>query len=141
MHGGVEHAVDSDPSHQEYGNPLRIRLPLSHGVKVIIAHCASLGNALYGSLVLPAVHPLNLVGGVCHHYCCSCRDLDNGGKTSVPCFELFMRMMREERWKDLLFGDISAVCLVSRMSCVKPLLDASWLHERLVNGTDYPLTK
>jgi hypothetical protein len=80
--------------------------------RVIIAHCASLGKAA---------------------------DLDNPGSDPVSCFQLFLRLMAEPQWEGLLFGDISATCLVSRMSCVRTLLDTPALHSRLVNGSDYPL--
>jgi len=39
-HAGEEAAVDS-PAAQELGNPLRLRRALEHGVRVIVAHCAT----------------------------------------------------------------------------------------------------
>ena len=42
-HGGKEQAVEAEED-QELGNPLRLRKPLDMGVRVIIAHAASLGS-------------------------------------------------------------------------------------------------
>jgi len=41
-HTGKEYAVDS-AEHQDLGNPLRLRRALDAGVRVIAAHCASMG--------------------------------------------------------------------------------------------------
>ena len=43
VHGGEEKAVRGS-GRQDFGNPLLLRQPLEHGVKVIVAHCASLGQ-------------------------------------------------------------------------------------------------
>ena len=43
VHAGDEKAVHGS-GRQDYGNPLLLRRPLEHGVKVIVAHCASLGQ-------------------------------------------------------------------------------------------------
>ena len=42
-HAGHEAAVDVGPG-QAFGNPLLLRRALDHGVRVVIAHCASLGK-------------------------------------------------------------------------------------------------
>ena len=42
-HGGEEQAVEAAED-QELGNPLRLRKPLDMGIRVIIAHAASLGS-------------------------------------------------------------------------------------------------
>src|SRR5262249_54329782 len=44
-HAGEEAAVDSAAA-QELGNPLRLRRALEHGVRVIVAHCATLGKGV-----------------------------------------------------------------------------------------------
>ena len=41
-HAGHELSVDSE--YQTFGNPLRLRRALDHGVRVIVAHCASFGK-------------------------------------------------------------------------------------------------
>jgi hypothetical protein len=58
----------------------------------------------------------------------------------VSNFDLFMRLMNEKRYEGLVFGDISAMTQFNRAG--KPLatiLEREDLHERLVNGSDYPL--
>ncbi|MEW6072137.1 MAG: amidohydrolase [Planctomycetota bacterium] len=111
-HAGHERAVHA-AGDQELGNPLRLRRALERGVRVVIAHCASLGEA---------------------------RDLDAGGTARRPCFDLFLRLMGEKAHAGRLFGDISALPLVNR--CGRPLRElllASDLHPRLADGSDYPL--
>jgi predicted TIM-barrel fold metal-dependent hydrolase len=114
-HGGDELAVQGG-GHQHLGNPLLLRRPLEHGVRVIVAHCASQG-----------------VG----------QDLRKPKKADHPVrnFELLLDMMREPTYEALLFGDISAVTQINRApESLKTLLLAEDLHHRLINGSDYPLT-
>lgn len=116
-HTGEERAVDAAGA-QDLGNPLRLRRALEQGVTVILAHCASLGDG---------------------------EDLDaalesGGDRARVPNFDLFVRLMEEERWVGRLFGEISAVTLANRdVTVVQQLLARRDLHTRLVNGSDYPL--
>ena len=60
-----------DQQYQKFGNPQLLTSALNLGVKVIVAHCASLGSNL---------------------------DLDFGSQRKVSNFQLFMRMMDNERW-------------------------------------------
>lgn len=111
-HGGEEKAVEAAED-QKLGNPLLLRRPLDHGVKVIVAHCAGLGHN---------------------------EDLDDSGKKPTTNFHLFMRLMDERKYEGLVFGEISAMTQFNR--CDEPLatiLHRRDLHERLVNGSDYPL--
>ena len=111
-HGGEEKAVEAEED-QRLGNPLLLRRALDHGVRVIVAHCAGLGNN---------------------------EDIDGGERKRVSNFELFLRLMDEKRYEGLLFADISAMTQYNRSG--KPLttiLQRENLHERLVNGSDYPL--
>ena len=111
-HGGEEKAVEAEED-QKLGNPLLLRRPLDHGVKVIIAHCAGLGDN---------------------------EDLDDPQRQRWPNFDLFLRLMDEKRYEGLLFADISAMTQYNRTG--RPLttiLQREDLHERLVNGSDYPL--
>jgi predicted TIM-barrel fold metal-dependent hydrolase len=111
-HAGEEKAVHAE-ERQRLGNPLHLRRALEHGVKVVIAHCASLGQ-----------NP----------------DLDAPNGPWVDNFDLFLRLMREPQWKGLLFGEVSAMTLVNRVG--KPLarvLGDAQLQQRLMNGSDYPL--
>ncbi len=111
-HGGEEQAVQAERD-QELGNPLRLRKPLDMGVRVIIAHAASLG---------------------------SCADLDKGGKKKTSCFDLFLRLMDDVKYRGLVFGEIAAMLQFNRMpEPFSTLLKRQDLQPRLVNGSDYPL--
>jgi uncharacterized protein len=110
-HAGDERAVHG---HAEgLGNPLLLRRALDAGVRVVVAHCASLG-----------------VG----------RDLDRGaGGPPVENFELFTRLMDTPAYAGNLYADISAITQGNRMEVVAKLLDRQDWHPRLLNGSDYPL--
>ncbi len=111
-HTGEEKAVEAEED-QKLGNPLHLRRPLDHGIKVIAAHCAGLGE-----------NP----------------DLDSPHRRMVPNFLLFMRLMEEKKYEGLLFGDISAMTQQNRIGLpLTTLLERRDLHPRLVNGSDYPL--
>jgi len=111
-HGGEEKAVEAEED-QKLGNPLLLRRALDHGVKVIVAHCAGLGTN---------------------------EDLESKDRQQRDNFDLFLRLMDEKRYEGLVFGEISAMTQFNRIG--KPLqtvLNREDLHERLVNGSDYPL--
>lgn len=111
-HAGEEKAVDAEEA-QKLGNPLRLRRPLDQGVTVVVAHCASLGTNL---------------------------DLDRPAAGERDNFDLFLRLMDEQKYEGLLFGEISAMTQFNRLA--RPLatmLRRKDLHHRLVNGSDYPL--
>lgn len=111
-HAGEEQAVEAEED-QRLGNPLLLRKPLDLGLRVIIAHAASLG---------------------------ACEDLDSGKSEKKTCFDLFLRMMDEPKYNSLLFGEISAMLQFNRMPVpFETLLRRPDLHPRLVNGSDYPL--
>jgi len=111
-HGGEEKAVEAAED-QKLGNPLLLRRALDHGVKVIVAHCAGSGQN---------------------------EDLDDRDKPQRPNFDLFMRLIDDKKYEGLVFGEISAMTQFNR--CGTPLttiLKRADLHDRLVNGSDYPL--
>ncbi len=111
-HAGEEKAVHAE-ERQRLGNPLHLRRPLEHGVTTVVSHCASLGQ-----------NP----------------DLDAKDRPWVDNFDLFLRLMREEKWKGLLFGDASALTQVNRVGRpLRAVLEEPALQARLVNGSDYPL--
>jgi len=111
-HAGTEKAVHAEED-QALGNPLRLRAALDHGVRVIVAHCASLGEGV---------------------------DLDDPTAARVPNFELFLRLMGEARYVGLAFGEISAITQVNRFDdALGRLLERDDLWPRLVHGSDYPL--
>lgn len=116
-HAGLERAV-TGADVQEYGNPLRLRRALDAGVRVVVAHCASMGQD---------------------------RDTDAGGVKGnggplVDSFALFERLMEDRRHEKTLFGDLSAMTQVNRAgpALAKTIEREHW-HPRLLNGSDYPL--
>lgn len=112
-HAGDEHAFDNVDA-QHFGNPLRLRRALDHGVRVIVAHCASEGKGA---------------------------DLDKGQDApEVSNFDLFSRMMGEKKYEKLLFGEISAMTQLNRIgSALQAVLTRDDWQHRLLNGSDYPL--
>jgi mannonate dehydratase len=112
-HAGLERALLGREMH-DYGNPLRLRRALDAGVRVVVAHCASMGQD---------------------------RDLDQGPQgPMVDSFSLFSRLMEEKRFEKNLYGDISAMTQINRAgpALAKVVERTDW-HPRLLNGSDYPL--
>jgi mannonate dehydratase len=114
-HMGMERAAPGD---DELDNPLRLRRALDHGVRVIGAHCATMGRS---------------------------RDLDRGADgPMVDGFALFERLMDEPRYEKLLVGDLSAIPQLGRTGApLKRIIDrgapgGDW-SRRLLHGSDYPL--
>jgi predicted TIM-barrel fold metal-dependent hydrolase len=112
-HGGLERSVLGREAH-DFGNPLRLRRALDAGVRVVIAHCASIGED---------------------------RDLDRGPKGPyVDSFSLFERLMRIPGYQNLLYGDISAMTQINRAGpALARVIETEAWHARLLNGSDYPL--
>jgi len=112
-HSGKEHAVET-PAGQTYNNPLLLRRPLNIGVRVIVAHCASLGDFV---------------------------DLDIGERAEeVSGYSLFKRLVSEQGQRHNLYGDISAVILVNRdVDIIADIVRNKDNHSRLIYGSDYPL--
>jgi mannonate dehydratase len=112
-HAGLERAVlGKDVG--DFGNPLRLRRALEAGVRVVVAHCASMGED---------------------------HDTDRGPNGPMTdSFLLFARLMEEKRYERRLFGDISAMTQVNRAgpALARVVQEAAW-HPRLLNGSDYPL--
>ena len=114
-HGGEQRATTGDDA---LGNPLRLRRALDAGVRVIVAHCASMGESA---------------------------DIDRGpGGPATANFDLFKRLMAEPRYSTLLLGDLSAIGQRARSGPVLAELlrqaapGAPW-SKRIVFGTDYPI--
>ena len=111
-HAGEEQAVEAEAD-QALGNPLRLRRALDRGVKVIVAHCASLGED---------------------------EDLDDPARPRVSSFDLWLRLMEEPRYEGLVFGEISGTTQFNRLGRpLRELLSRAELHHRLVYASDYPL--
>ena len=112
VHCGEEKAAPG-AGRDDYGNPLALRAPLAEGVRIIAAHCASLGKA---------------------------SDSESRSRPTVPAFELFARLMDEPAHQGLLFGDLSAVFQRNRTPAVwRALLQRRDWHARLLHGSDHPL--
>jgi mannonate dehydratase len=113
IHAGAELAVHGGNT-EDFGNPLRLRRPMEQGVRVIAAHCASLGQSV---------------------------DLDVGpAGPKLSSFELFMRLMQEPQFDGLLFGDISAITQINRVGpALETMVKSDEWQARLLNGSDYPL--
>lgn len=111
-HGGEEKAVEG--AHQPlFGNVLKLRRPLERGVRVVVAHCASLGRDI---------------------------DLDKGADgPEVSAFSLFERLMADPAYEGRLFGDISATPQANRFTSLAQILAHREWGNRLLNGSDYPL--
>ena len=112
-HAGHERAVlgADQPS---FGNPLKLRRALDHGMKVVVAHCASMGQD---------------------------RDLDRGPDGPwVDSFELFARLMDDPQYEHKLYGDLSALPQTNRAGpALRRIIEKTEWHRRLLNGSDYPL--
>lgn len=89
----------------------RLRRALDAGVKVVVAHCASLGV-----------------------------DADDDGKTRSS-FELFLKLMADRRAQAGLYGDISAITQTLREPAATPAprSERRELHPRSPDGLHYPL--
>lgn len=111
-HGGEERAVEG--AHRPaFGNVLKLRRPLERGVRVVVAHCASLGRDI---------------------------DLDKGANgPAIDSFRLFERLMASSEFNGRLFGDISALPQTNRFGYLEPILKHQEWSGRLLNGSDYPL--
>jgi uncharacterized protein len=114
-HTGEERATPGD---DELDNPLRLRRALDLGVRVIAAHCATMGQS---------------------------RDLDRGPDgPMVDSFALFERLMDEPRYEKLLVGDLSAIPQLGRTGpALRRVIErgaagGDW-SKRLLHGSDYPL--
>ncbi|HJW32543.1 MAG TPA: amidohydrolase family protein [Holophagaceae bacterium] len=110
-HAGEEKAVTIAGA-QAMGNPLKLRRPLDLGVRVIVAHGASLG--------------MN-------------EDLDHPG-TRASNFDLFTRLLAEPKYEGRLFADLSAITQANRMpGPLTAILEHPEWSRRFINGSDFPL--
>jgi len=112
-HTGVEHTIDVPGIDQSLGNPLLLRRALNNGVRVVAAHCGGMGKM---------------------------KDLDDPKAPDVESLDLFLRIMDEKEYEELLFADISALTSWRRIwTPLFKMLNRTDLHHRLLNGSDYPL--
>lgn len=109
-HTGEENAVDGD-DFQRLGNPQLLHLPLQQGVKIIMAHVATLGM---------------------------CNDIDVPDR-EVSCYQLAVEMLKDDRYVHSLYADISTITQYNHVDKLSAILNEQALHHRFVNGSDYPL--
>ena len=110
-HTGHEKAVHGE-EHQALGNPLRLKRAMDMGVKVVMAHLASLGL---------------------------CKDSENSD-VMAPCFDLFWRIINDSKYAGLAYGEMSGTTIHTRIGApYNKVLEHPELKHRFVNGSDYPL--
>ncbi|MBF0370169.1 MAG: amidohydrolase family protein [Magnetococcales bacterium] len=112
-HTGAEHALHG-PAPQSWANPLLLRRALDQGVRVIAAHCSSLGEYV---------------------------DVDQGDHgPERPGYELFYRLLNTPDYRGRIFGDLAATLNVNRSEAfMKSLFEREAHFPSLLNGSDYPL--
>jgi mannonate dehydratase len=110
-HAGEERAAVGSGL-DDLGNPLRLRRALDAGVRVVIAHCASMGEDV---------------------------DLDRGAAgPRTPSFSLFKRVFAQ--YPKNCYADISAMTQTNRAGpALAEVIEREDWHARLLNGSDYPL--
>lgn len=111
-HTGMEVATEAE-GYQHMGNPLLLKKPLDMGVKVVMAHVASLGE-------------------------CKAEDV-NVCPPGTPYIDLALEMLENPKYQGLLFADISALTQFNRLHNLDILLATPSIHSSLINGSDYPL--
>lgn len=115
-HSGEENAVSVEGG-ERLNNPLLLRRALDQGVRVIFAHCASLGES---------------------------HDIDkNTDETKAPIvanYTLFKRLVSDSNYAGRVYGDISAVLQINReQAIIAEIVENQQWHSQLINGSDYPL--
>jgi len=113
-HTGDEKATHAE-AYQHLGNPAYLKMPLDMGVKVVMAHVASLG----------ACKDVEVAAGVC--------------KADEDYIDIAINMMKQARYKNNLFADISALTQYNRQHNISKVILETEIHDRLINGSDYPL--
>lgn len=122
-HAGPKQSIPMDETSrqwQDWGNPLRFRLPLKLGVPVILAHCG---------------HKNKMI------------DHDHPEKIGVPGYQLFLRLAKEahqknqtQEWTGKLYGDLAAATHYGPEYMASLLKHANEEGIRLFYGSDYPYT-
>jgi mannonate dehydratase len=108
-HSGYEHPIQG--SQNEMNAPSRLRRALDHGVRVIVAHCATEGAS---------------------------RDPTRGDRETLN-FTQFAQLMDDPRYEGRVFGDISAITGYRDPKVLREILVRTDWHPRLLYGSDYPL--
>ncbi|MGL1934028.1 MAG: amidohydrolase family protein [Fibrobacterales bacterium] len=108
-HTGDEKATEGEEA-QRYGNPQYLYAPLDKGVKVVMAHVASLGSCTEEPC---GTHPEYLISAI--------------------------DLLKDPRYDGLLYADISAITQANRLHSIDAIIENTAIHPKLINGSDYPL--
>ena len=110
-HTGKESTLRATDENQKYGNPQLFHKALSLGVTVVMAHSGRDGS-----------------------------NINQYGKQESN-FNLFLKMMEEPKYKNCLFGELSALTLRDQntLDHLGRVMETPELLGRMVNGSDYPL--
>lgn len=112
------HSGRSDDVHpggeQRLNNPLRLRLPLNMGVKVVMMSAGAAGRSA---------------------------DLDRLGHPEVASYRLCLRLLDDPRYRGLVFASLSGLFYDNRpLAALSALLQRPDLADRLVYASDYPFS-
>ena len=67
-------------------------------------------------------------------------DLDDPDRAMKDNFDLFWSMIKDEKYEGLLYADISGLTQINRYDGrLDRVIGETSIHDRLVNGSDYPL--
>ena len=111
-HTGDEKATEAE-EFQFLGNPLHLKKPLDMGVKVVMAHVASLGE---------------------------CKEEDEPlCEPGTTYIDMAIEMLKDPNYRNILFADISALTQDNRKDNLDKVLENTSIHHSLINGSDYPL--
>ena len=82
-------------------------------------------------------YPLNLGVRIIAAHCATEGCYDHDGK--IEAFRLFMNLMENPKYENLLYADISAITAFKRIGYLPELLERGDLHHRFIYGSDYPI--
>lgn len=99
---------------QPYNNPLRLRLPLDMGLRVVMMSAGTLGHS---------------------------RDLEKLGHPEVPSYRLCLRLLDDPRYKGRVFASLAGLFDAARpLKALSALLQRPDLASSLVYASNYPFS-
>lgn len=113
VHSGRSAAIRAG-GEQRFNNPLRLRLPLNMGVKVVMMSAGTLGRSA---------------------------DLDKLGHPEVASYQLCLRLLDDPRYRGRVFASLSGLFYDGRpLAALSALLQRPDLADRVVYASDYPFS-